>query len=128
MGAVAMNRTLALLLILGIGSLLAGCFSDNASDPAIVGNATGAVANTSSTQATERVWVPCRYPEGWDSTDSGQAVAGTPNGIGHQCLVKYNPSDGQISVPCKNSNGPSSAENFYGLPMRAEYDCKNSAH
>jgi hypothetical protein len=34
-----------------------------------------------------RVWVPCQYPHGWNSTDAGRAVWGVPNGRDHQCLV-----------------------------------------
>jgi hypothetical protein len=33
-------------------------------------------------------YVPCYFPNGWNSTDAHRELAGTPNGMHHQCLVE----------------------------------------
>ncbi len=69
--------------------------------------------------------VPCQYPHGWDSTDAGRDVSGTPPGYDHECIVEYYPPD-LILAPCAYREVFSSinwSRIFYDRPVRVEYRC-----
>jgi hypothetical protein len=85
--------------------------------------AVGALSATYAlAQQPVRVWAPCAFPHGWNSTDASRQLYGIPNGLDHQCLVEYQPP-GRILVPCESPSGPSSTQSFFGLPIRLSYQC-----
>lgn len=46
------------------------------------------LSSGASAQTPAQIWVPCNYPNGWNSTDAHRELAGIPNGVHHQCLVE----------------------------------------
>jgi hypothetical protein len=84
-----------------------------------------ATSFTSAVSQPARFLVPCKYPQGWNSTDASRDVNGTPAGFDHQCIVEYQPP-GRILIPCGARDVFSSinaARDFYGWPVRVEYQC-----
>lgn len=47
-------------------------------------------ATSAASAYPARIWVPCQYPHGWNSTDASREVWGVPNGMNHRCLVDAN--------------------------------------
>jgi hypothetical protein len=59
----------------------------------------GLTSGSALAQPATPLLVPCKYPHGWNSTDAGRDVSGTPPGYEHQCVVEYYPPD-LILAPC----------------------------
>jgi hypothetical protein len=82
-------------------------------------------SSIASAQQAATIWVPCKYPHGWTSTDASRDVNGTPPGYDHLCAVQYQPP-GIVLLPCIDREVFDSINwdrVFFGQSIRVEYRC-----
>jgi hypothetical protein len=93
---------------------------------ALLAVADAGIVRAAASQVTPTILIPCKYPDGWTSTDATRDVNGIPPGFDHQCLVEYHPP-GVIVAPCAYREAFSSinwGRVLKSSSVRVEYRCR----